>query len=48
MRFDSSSKETVSAVEHDVAPAEQVHLNLLRALAQALAYVGLQILHERL
>ena len=36
------------AVEHDVAPAEQVHLHLLRALAQALAYIGLQIPHERL
>ena len=35
-------------VEHDVASAEQVHLHLLRALAQALAYIGLQIPHERL
>ena len=36
------------AVEYDVAPAEQVHLHLPRALAQTLAYIGLQILHERL
>ena len=36
------------AVEQDVVPAEQVHLDLLRALAQALAYIGLQVPHERL